>query len=91
MFRRDNDGEQFTRSLSEITAKPLSPPQQHVPRAAEGRTQPHRRRDQNVGLPGLDLLEGPNVEIRTFGQRFLSHPPGHAFPAQVGAKGRKCF
>ena len=81
MFRRDNDGEQFTRSLSEITAKPLSPPQQHVPRTPEGRTQPHRRRDQNVGLPGFDLLERSDIEVRHFSQRFLRHSPGHALAA----------
>ena len=86
MFRRDNDGEQFTRSLSEITAKPLSPPQQHVPRATERSAQPHRRRDKDIGLPRFDLSKRANIEVRHFSQRFLRHSPGHALAAQVGTK-----
>ena len=90
-FAEIMDGGQFTRSLLDIAARPLSPPQQHVPRAAEGCTQPHRRRDQDIGLPGFDLLKRADIEVRHFSQRFLSYLPRHAFPAQISTECRKRF
>lgn len=58
--------------------------QERVPGAAEGVTQPDGRGDEDVGLPGFDLLQGADVEFGQFGEFFLGHFPRHAFAAQVG-------
>jgi hypothetical protein len=43
-------------------------------------------RDQNIGFPGLDLLDIPNVDVNEFRQTRLRHFNGVTFPPDIGSK-----
>lgn len=53
------------------------------PVAAECPLQPERGGDEDVRLPGLDLLQRADIQIGKLGQSLLRHPSKHSLTAQI--------
>ena len=57
--------------------------QQLAPAASQRLLEAQHRRDQNVDLASLDLLQSADVQVGQFSQSFLRHLPAHAYPAHA--------
>ena len=59
---------------------------QLAPIAPHRLLKPHGRGHQNIQLPGLNALQGADVQIRLFGQALLGQAGGNPLPAHIGTE-----
>ena len=70
-------------------------PHQIIPGAAQRLVQAQHRGQQDIDVPGLNFLDGADVEIHPFGQFFLGDFFSHPLPADLAVaikslKGTAC-
>lgn len=61
------------------------------PRALQRPLDSHRSRNEDVRLPGLDFLEGPDIQVGQFSQLFLGDGARHPFAPEIGAENGQLF